>query len=66
MRLHQKREDPPCLAAADFLEVSQPVVRHTGKQQQAQWLKPGLIARVRFLRGEEKLRHATVLTVRAG
>jgi hypothetical protein len=51
-------------AAADFLEVSKPVVKHTGKQQ-AQWLKPGLIARVRFLRGEEKLRHATVTDVRA-
>jgi DNA ligase D-like protein (predicted ligase) len=49
-------------AAADFLEVSKPVVRHTGKQK-AQWLKPGLIARVRFLRGEEKLRHATVTEV---
>jgi bifunctional non-homologous end joining protein LigD len=49
--------------AADFLEVSKPVVRHTGKQQ-AQWLKPGLVARVRFLRGEEKLRHATVMAVR--
>jgi ATP-dependent DNA ligase len=51
-------------AAADFLAVNKPVVRHTGKQQ-AQWLKPGLIARVRFLRGEEKLRHATVTDVRA-
>jgi hypothetical protein len=50
-------------AAADFLEVSKPVVKHTGKQN-AQWLKPGLIARVRFLRGEEKLRHATVTDVR--
>jgi ATP-dependent DNA ligase len=51
-------------AAADFLETSKPAVRHTGKQQ-AQWLKPGLVARVRFLRGEEKLRHATVLAIRA-
>jgi hypothetical protein len=45
-------------------QVSKPVVKHTGKQK-AQWLKPGLIARVRFLRGEEKLRHATVTDVRA-
>jgi ATP-dependent DNA ligase len=45
-------------AAADYLEVSKPAVRHTGKQK-AQWLKPELIARVRFLRGEGKLRHAT-------
>jgi bifunctional non-homologous end joining protein LigD len=51
-------------AAADFLEVTKPVVRHTGNQQ-AQWLKPGLVAHVRFLRGREKLRHATVLAVRA-
>jgi ATP-dependent DNA ligase len=51
-------------ATTGFLEVSKPVVRHTGKQQ-AQWLKPGLIARVRFLRWEEKLRHATVKDVRA-
>ena len=36
--------------AADYLQASKPVVRHTGKQK-AQWLKPGLIARVRFLRG---------------
>jgi ATP-dependent DNA ligase len=50
-------------AAADFLEVRKPVAKHTGKQQ-AQWLKPGLIAQVRFLRGEEKLRHATVTDVR--
>jgi hypothetical protein len=39
-------------------EASKPVVRHSDKQK-AQWLKPGLIVRVRFLRGEEKLRHAT-------
>jgi ATP-dependent DNA ligase len=51
-------------AAADFLEVPKPIVKHTGKQK-AQWLKPGLIARVRYLRGEEKLRHATVTDVRA-
>jgi bifunctional non-homologous end joining protein LigD len=44
--------------------VSKLIVKHTGKQQ-AQWLKPGLIARVRFMRGEEKLRHATVTEVRA-
>ena len=51
-------------AAAQFLEVSKPIVRHTGKQK-AQWLKFGLMARVRFLRGKEKLRHATVTDVRA-
>jgi len=30
----------------------------------AEWVKPGLVARVRFLKGEEKLRHATVKEVR--
>jgi bifunctional non-homologous end joining protein LigD len=50
--------------AADYLQASKPVVKHTGKQQ-ALWLKPGLIARVWFLRGEENRRHATVTDVRA-
>ena len=27
------------------------------------WLKPGLILRVRYLKGEEKLRHATLREV---
>ena len=49
--------------AADYLQASKPVVRHTGKQK-APWFKPGLIARLRFLRGEEKLRHATVIVLR--
>lgn len=30
----------------------------------AEWIKPGLVARVRFLKGEEKLRHATVKDLR--
>ncbi|RWE11575.1 MAG: DNA ligase [Mesorhizobium sp.] len=30
----------------------------------AEWLEPGIIARVRYLRGEPKLRHATVEDVR--
>jgi hypothetical protein len=30
----------------------------------AEWIKPGLVARVRFLKGEEKLWHATVKDVR--
>jgi ATP-dependent DNA ligase len=56
----------PCWNAiidGEMVVQDPPVVKHTGKQQ-AQWLKPGLIARVRFLRGEEKLRHATVMAVR--
>ena len=32
----------------------------------AEWLKPGITARVRYLRGEPKLRHATVEDVREG
>jgi hypothetical protein len=31
------------------------------KSDKAEWLKPGLVGRVRFLRGEEKLRHAKLL-----
>ncbi|PBB23941.1 MULTISPECIES: ATP-dependent DNA ligase [unclassified Mesorhizobium] len=30
------------------------------KRAKAEWLKPGLVGRVRFLKGEEKLRHATL------
>ncbi len=32
----------------------------------AEWIKPGLVARVKFLKGEEKLRHATVQSFREG
>lgn len=34
------------------------------KQGKAEWLKPGLVGRVRFLKGEEKLRHAKLLDFR--
>ena len=50
--------------AASFLEVGKPAIRHTGRKE-AQWIRPGLIAKVRHLRGEEKLRHATVMALRA-
>src|SRR3954463_2295008 len=33
-------------------------------RRKAQWVKPGLVATVRHLRGEEKLRHTTLLSVR--
>jgi ATP-dependent DNA ligase len=33
------------------------------KRAKAKWVKPGLIATVRHLRGEEKLRHAVILGV---
>jgi hypothetical protein len=29
-------------------------------QEKAEWLKPGLVGRVKFLKGEEKLRHASL------
>lgn len=32
----------------------------------AEWVAPGLVARVKFLRGEEKLRHASVKSFREG
>ncbi|MER9332896.1 ATP-dependent DNA ligase [Mesorhizobium sp. M0293] len=34
------------------------------KKEKAEWLKPGLVGRVRFLKGEEKLRHAKLLDFR--
>jgi ATP-dependent DNA ligase len=34
--------------------------------EKAEWIKPGLVARVKFLKGEEKLRHATVKSFREG
>ncbi|RWB09936.1 MAG: ATP-dependent DNA ligase [Mesorhizobium sp.] len=34
------------------------------KKERAEWLKPGLVGRVRFLKGEEKLRHAKLLDYR--
>ncbi len=30
------------------------------KASDAQWIKPGLVGRVRFLKGEKALRHATL------
>lgn len=34
--------------------------------EKAEWIKPGLVARVKFLKGEDKLRHATVKEFREG
>jgi DNA ligase D-like protein (predicted ligase) len=34
------------------------------KSDKAEWIKPGLVGRVRFLKGEEKLRHAKLLDFR--
>jgi ATP-dependent DNA ligase len=45
------------------LRRSQP--RGTGtKSKETRWLKPGLVASVRHLRGEEGLRHASILDIR--
>jgi bifunctional non-homologous end joining protein LigD len=46
--------------AAEQLQRSTPPLK-TEKRKAARWLEPILQARVRHLRGEEKLRHATVL-----
>ncbi|MFI0844469.1 ATP-dependent DNA ligase [Mesorhizobium sp. IMUNJ 23232] len=35
-------------------------------KEKAEWVKPGLVARVKFLKGEQKLRHATVKSFREG
>lgn len=37
-----------------------------GTAEKAEWVKPGLVAHVKFLRGEDKLRHATVQSLREG
>ncbi|TPM19756.1 RNA ligase family protein [Mesorhizobium sp. B2-3-6] len=34
------------------------------KKEKAEWLKPGLVGRVKFLKGEEKLRHAKLVDYR--
>ena len=39
-------------------------VKGVGRKPGIEWLKPGLIARVRYLKGEEMLRHATLQEVR--
>jgi bifunctional non-homologous end joining protein LigD len=33
------------------------------KREKAKWVKPGLVATVRHLRGEQKLRHAVILRI---
>jgi hypothetical protein len=37
-----------------------PLPKGMSPKPDAQWLEPGIMARVRHLRGEEDLRHATV------
>jgi ATP-dependent DNA ligase len=38
--------------------------KEMAKRPDTQWTRPGLMARVRHLRGEEKLRHARLLDIR--
>lgn len=40
-----------------------PLPKGIGKRPDAQWLRPGVMAKVRHLRGEEELRHASVQEV---
>jgi len=48
----------------DALGTPHARLAHLHKRKGAQWIGPGLTATVRHLRGEEKLRHATLLTTR--
>ena len=43
-----------------------PLPKGLKAKPEAQWLEPGLVARVRHLRGEEELRHASVTEIVAG
>ena len=48
-------------------KLETPLSRLSGlKNRKARWLKEGLIARVRHLRGEDKLRHATLQSLDVG
>ena len=40
-----------------------PLPKGIGKRPDAQWLQPGVMAKVRHLRGEDELRHASVEAV---
>ena len=45
-------------------EKSGPPPKGMPKRAAAEWVKPGLAGRVRYLKGEEKLRHATLRDIR--
>jgi len=47
----------------EILQTTEPPSRHP-KDGTANWLNPGIIASVRHLRGEESLRHASIIGVR--
>ena len=46
-------------AKAERLEVEKPPFRMA--KSKAQWMRPEMRVRVRYLKGSDKLRHATVL-----
>lgn len=47
----------------ELLGSDVPLIQGTGKRKDATWLKPGLKATVRHLKGSDKLRHATVTDI---
>jgi DNA ligase D-like protein (predicted ligase) len=62
--INLKREKREMLSARiRKLRASQPTLKGA-KFKDADWLKPGLVASVRHLRGEEGLRHASILDIR--
>jgi DNA ligase D-like protein (predicted ligase) len=64
--INLKREKREMLSARiRKLRASQPSLKGS-KFKDADWLRPGLVASVRHLRGEEGLRHASILDIRDG
>ncbi|MNU89535.1 putative DNA ligase-like protein [compost metagenome] len=64
--INLKREKREMLSARiRKLRASRPALKGT-RFKDADWLKPGLVASVRHLRGEEGLRHASILDIRDG
>lgn len=64
--INLKREKREMLSARiRKLRATRPSLKGS-KFKDADWLKPGLVASVRHLRGEEGLRHASILDIRDG
>ena len=57
------RQDYKHRMLARVTKKAMPLPRILKAKSDAQWLEPGLIARVRHLRGEEELRHASVVEI---
>ena len=47
-------------SSVETMEAPQARLSGVGKKKKATWIREGLMARVRHLRGEDKLRHATL------